>query len=298
MVALWGAMKSVLKPNDTCLCISNGIFGDGFPSMAKASGAKVVFVQFPYDEPFDMTRIKEEFDKVQEPIKLVTAVHCETPSGALNRNIHEIGTFCKEKDALFMVDFVASAFGTDVRVEDWNIDLGLLGSQKVLSLPPDLGVMTVSEKAWEVMEQVGYEGYDAVLPFKNAVQEKRMPYSHNWRALHAMNEVLKNMDLEASFARHTQAAEYTRKRVREMGLSLFCPEEIASPTVTSVKVPEKWDWKEFDAMLRERGIVFGGSYGSLAGKVFRIGHMGRIQTDMEYVKDALDGLEEVIKEKS
>ncbi len=78
----------------------------------------------------------------------MTAVHCETPSGLLNP-IEEIAPMIKESGALFCVDFVAeSAGGADVRVDEWGIDLGLLGSQKCLSLLPDLSVLTMSERAW------------------------------------------------------------------------------------------------------------------------------------------------------
>ncbi len=104
--------------------------------------------------------------------KLVTAVHCDTPSGVLNRNLGAIGRWCRSKDALFAVDFVASAFAADVRVDDWHIDLGMLGTQKVLSLGPDLGIATVSERAWNVIAQVNYKGYDALAPFKTALERR------------------------------------------------------------------------------------------------------------------------------
>jgi aspartate aminotransferase-like enzyme len=128
MIVLWGALKSVLRAGDLVLCLGNGIFGNGFVPMATACGARVIHIQSDYHEPLDVDRLHTEF--AHERPRLVTAVHCDTPSGVLNRCMSRIGAWCQERDALFAVDFVASAFGTDVRVEDWHIDLGLLGTQK------------------------------------------------------------------------------------------------------------------------------------------------------------------------
>ena len=95
-------------------------------------------------------------------------------------------------------------------------------------------------------------------------------------------------------ARHARVAKYCRERAVGMGLKLFPrPGAMLSPTVTALYVPAKRSWKKLDESLRERGVVVGGNYGCLAGKVFRIGHMGS-QADMELVKQAMDVLESVV----
>ena len=294
MVALWGAVKSVIVPGDQVVCVSNGIFGDGFAEMAKSVGAKVSLLSSPYDEPIDMKRVTQELEEKRPT--LVTAVHCDTPSGTINRNLAAIGQACQKVNALFLVDFVASAFATPVHVAEWGIDLGLLGSQKVLSLPPDLAILTVTPRAWKRVEEVSYRGYDAVLPFKTALERRYMPYSHNWRAVCALKHALQKIDLEESFARHEQVASLTRQRISEMGLSLFPPTSLSAPTVTAVHVPPGWQWKDLDKELRRQEVVFGGSYGSLKEKVFRIGHMGT-QADQEMVLGALNILEDVLKQR-
>lgn len=294
MVALWGAVKSVLLPGDHVLCVANGVFGDGFAEMARAAGATATVVSFPYDAPIDMAQVRAALDSSPLPPRLVTAVHCETPSGLLNPNLHQLGQLCQETGALFLVDFVASAFAVPVHVNQWKIDLGLLGSQKVLSLPPDLGVVTVSDRAWKRVEEVQYRGYDALLPFKTAVERQYMPYSHNWRAISAMKNVLQSLDLEESFQRHAAVARFTRERIADLGLSVYAPEELCSPSVTAVQVPDGWNWPDLDAELRKHGVIFGGSYGLLKNRVFRIGHMGT-QANLELVSEALDILAMVAK---
>jgi aspartate aminotransferase-like enzyme len=173
-----------------------------------------------------------------------------------------------------------------------------LGSQKVLSLPPDLAMVTVSERAWSVVEEIGYVGYDALTPWRSGVEEQHLPYTHNWHAmagLHLATEMILREGLSAVFSRHDRVAAYCRTRLEEMGVELFpVKEEICSPTVTAAKVPEGWTWPDLDKALRERGLVVGGSYGPLAGKVFRIGHMGS-QAKQELVEKGMNILEEVLR---
>ncbi len=169
--------------------------------------------------------------------------------------MQEIGRLCRRHGALFCVDFVSSAFATPISVRDWNIDLGLCGTQKVLSLPPDLGLVTVSERAWKVIEQRKYEGYDALLPFRDAIERREMPYTHNWRAVHALNVVLARVDIRESTARHERVAALCRSAVSELGLAMFAPPELASPTCTALAVPPDWTWPELRSALRKTKVL-------------------------------------------
>jgi len=294
MLVLWGALKSTIKHGDRVLAISNGVFGHGLGEMAEASGAEVEYIEARDGEFIDIDVLRSRI-RAFDPY-IVTAVHCETPSGLLNP-IEEVAPVVRESGALFCVDFVASAGGADVRVDEWGIDLGLLGSQKCLSLLPDLSVLTVSDRAWKAAERVGYAGYDAVLPWRYAVERKEMPCTHNWHANAAMNLSLKALleeGLENSFKRHAGVAEYCRGRAKAMGLALYAAsEKLASPTVTAIRIPTGWTWGELRGALAEYGMAAGGSYGKLAGKVFRIGHMGS-QADMGLVREGMDTLEKVL----
>ncbi len=185
-------------------------------------------------------------------------------------------------------------------MDDWHIDLGLLGSQKVLSLPPDLAMVTVSERAWSAVEEIGYVGYDALAPWRKKVADRQLPYTHNWHAiagLHMATRLILHEGLPVTFKRHADVAAYCRGRLQAMGIELYpVSEEISSPTVTAAKIPAGWSWEDLDSALREKGVVVGGSYGPLAGKVFRIGHMGS-QAKRDLVERGMDILEEVLKSK-
>src|SRR5215210_870568 len=170
MAVLWGAMKSCVAPGDRVLSISTGLFGEGFADMARGLGAEVRLVRFGDDEAADPGRVEEAVREFRP--RMVTAVHCETPSGVLNP-VTEIGRVLDRYDVeLYLVDAVASIGGAPLNTDEARIDLCLLGSQKCLSAPPDLGIVSVSPRAWAAVERVGYVGYDALAPFRHAVAER------------------------------------------------------------------------------------------------------------------------------
>ena len=294
MLALWGALKSVVRPGDRVLAVASGLFGYGIGEMAAQLGAEVQTVGFGYDNIADPDQVRAAAHAFQP--HLITAVHCETPSGTLNP-LAELGAISREVDALFYVDFVASAGGTPVLVDDWHIDLGLLGSQKVLSLLPDLSMVSVSERAWQRCVEVNYVGYDALMPWRQAMAQRYMPYTHNWHALAGLQIALERLfteGLDAAYQRHSTVAAYCRRELQALGIELWpANETIASPTVTAAKLPAGWEWPTFDKALRAHGMAVGGNYGPLAGKVFRIGHMGT-QAEQTLVQRGMAVIGEVL----
>lgn len=298
MSVLWSALKSCLLPGDRLLAVSNGLFGHGFAEMAEGLGVEARVVEAPDDVFPDPETVRKEALAFRP--HMITAVHCETPGGMLN-NVAPLGSVAREVDALLCVDYVASAGGADVRTDEWAIDIGLLGSQKALSLLPDLSMTALSPRAWKAMERVNYQGYEAFLPWRDGHKNRLFPYTHNWHAMAALKltliRLLETEGLDRSVKRHEKVSRYCRDRLKAMGVVLYPKrEEENSPTVTAAFVPEGWTWEELDGALRDRGMVVGGSYGPLAGKVFRVGHMG-VQADMDLVKRAMDVLEEVLDKK-
>lgn len=296
MSILWGSLKCTLKPGEKIMAVSSGLFGEGFAEMAESFGAEAEVCAFDYDSVPDPDKVYEHAKRFRP--KVITAVHCETPSGTITPCLAELGKIAREIDALFIVDFVSSAGGVPLNVDEAEIDIGLWGSQKVLSMTPSLSISTVSERAWKIIEDVDYHGYEAFKGWREVPRKKYMPYTHDWHSMKALNvSLLKTIDegLENVLARHEKAAKLCRDMGHEIGLKLFPKDEkFSSPTVTAFYVPEKFTWKEFDSRLREKGLAVGGNYGKLAGKVFRIGHMGS-QADEALVKEGMNIIEEVIE---
>ena len=296
MLALWGALKNCLVPGDRVLSIATGVFGDGIGDMAASIGAEVRKISLPYNQTIsDTDDIKAVIESFKP--KMITAVHCETPSGTLNP-IAELGRLKKDLDVpLLYVDAVSSIGGAPVLTDEWNIDLCLGGSQKCLSSLPDMAFLVVSDAAWEIIDQVGYVGYCALKPFRTAQTEHYFPYTPSWHGVAGLNagaEAILKEGLSNSFSRHEENAQYCRNRIKKIGLTLFpAADAIPAPTVTAVNVPQGISWQEFDAKLRQQGLVVAGSYGLLTDKVFRLGHMGT-QADKDLVAQALGVIRKVL----
>lgn len=296
MLTLWTALKSTLQPGDRVLVISTGIFGYGFGAMAESIGCEVRTLAFGFDETI------HDFDIVEKAIqefkpKMITMVQCETPSGTLNP-VQEIGNLkTKYNVPLLCVDMVSGVGGTPVAVDDWQVDLALGGSQKCLSAPASMSFLAVSPAAWEIVREVGYSGYEALLPFDGINQRRSFPYTPFWQGLAQLKkacELIFEEGLDNCIRRHQSVAEYCRTRVAEIGLRLYPAKgAVCSPTVTAIYVPNHLGWEKLDAELRLQGMVVGGNYDCLAGKVFRIGHMGS-QANMNQVKEAMDILETIV----
>lgn len=293
MLALWAGLKSCLRPGDPVLCVSTGVFGEGMGEMAASIGCRVETLSLPFNSTIggenSLERIKDAIRSLR-PV-MITAVHCETPSGTLNP-LGELGKLKKDLGVpLLFVDAVASLGGVPVRMDEWNIDLLLSGSQKCLSVPPSMSIIGVSPGAWQRMAEVGYEGYDSILPFRNVQEAGRCPYTPYWHGLAALRASLDLMEEEGAeniFARHERVAEQCRQGLRDIGIELFpLPEAVAAPTVTAAMLPPGREWSVWRKELREKGLAVGGSFGPMAGKVFRLGHMGA-QADAALVARALE----------
>ncbi|MDL2217021.1 aminotransferase class V-fold PLP-dependent enzyme [Desulfovibrio sp. OttesenSCG-928-M14] len=302
MLALWAALKSCLKPGDAVLSVGTGVFGDGIADMAASLGCKVEKLSLPYNSTIGTGDSLERIEKASRRLKplMLTAVHCETPSGSMNP-LDGLGEIKQRLGIpLFYVDAVASVGGAPVSGDAWHIDLLLTGSQKCLSAPPSMSMIAVSETAWDIMGEVNYQGYDSILPFRTVQQDGRCPYTPYWHGVAALYAALQLIEAEgdkAVFARHQQVARQCREGLRSLGLELFVqPQSTAADTVTAALVPPTFAWPEWRQRLRERGLIVSGSFGPMAGKVFRLGHMGS-QANTALMDKALGAIQDVLPNK-
>ena len=299
MLALWAGLKSCLKPGDRVLSIATGVFGDGIGDMAASLGCEVRKVSYGFNQTVhDLQRIEDAVREFKP--HMITAVHCETPSGTLNP-LHEVGDIKARLGVpLFYVDAVASVGGASVDADAWHVDLLLGGSQKCLSAPPNLSFVAVSPQAWESMARVDYAGYDALAPWRTVQEDGRCPYTPYWHgvaALHTATQLLLDEGPEQVFARHDAVGALCRQGLQDLGLKLW-PESaaVSSPTVTAALVPQGFDWPRWREALRQRGLVVAGSFGPMAGKVFRLGHMGS-QAHAALMRRALLAIQEAVENK-
>lgn len=295
MLALWSGLKSCLSSGQRVLCLSTGVFGEGIGHMAASLGCEVRWINYGFDESI------HDFDRVADAVRdfrphMITAVHCETPSGTFNP-IAEIGEIKRRYQVpLLYVDAVASLGGAPVEADAWSVDLLLSGSQKCLSAPPSMSILGVSETAWDIANSIGYQGYDALSPWKTVQDDKRCPYTPYWHgvaALHAATLRIFAEGTKAVFARHQEVAALCRQNLAAMGIELWNKaESLSASTVTAARIPDGIDWTTWRKALREQGLAVSGSFGPMAGKVFRLGHMGT-QADAVLINKSCQTISEI-----
>jgi alanine-glyoxylate transaminase/serine-glyoxylate transaminase/serine-pyruvate transaminase len=277
MSGLEAAVANLVRAGDKVVVLSNGIFGDAFADLVTAYGGVPVMHRVDYSKVLDPDRVRVFLRGEGKDAGLVTMVHCETPSGTLN-NLREIAATVKSEGKLLIVDAVSSIGGVEVSAS-WGVDIIIGGSQKVLNLPSGLTILAVSNEAWERMEKANYRGfYLNIRLWRDVIEKMEFPYTHSEPLINGLLESLRMIEeegLENVYARHRAVSRGVINAVEAMGLKLV-PEsrEYSSPTVTAFYTPGNIS----DARIREAALRYGvflaGSWGSLKGKVLRIGHMG------------------------
>jgi aspartate aminotransferase-like enzyme len=276
ILGLESACASLTEVGDRVLVIDNGIFGEGFGDFVRMYGGEAVFFKGNRKCKIDIKEL-EEFLEKDHDFKYATVVHCDTPSGVLN-DIDKICPLLKKKGILTVVDSVAAMGGEDIRVDEWKIDIALGASQKCISAPAGLTLLSISEDAFKSMEQrkspiASY--YCNLLVWKSYYEEKWFPYTPPISDIVGLRQAIDNiLEDKGIIERHDSIAKATRKAVVEAGLNLYI-EEGYSSTVTVIEVPKGINDKELlKYMLDEFNVFISGSFGYLKGKVIRLGHMG------------------------
>lgn len=291
------AIVNTLSPGDTVLMAETGHFATLWRQIAARFGITVDFIPGDWRRGADPAAIEARLveDKART-IKAVMVVHNETSTGATSR-IAEIrkAIDAAGHPALFMVDTISSLASVDYRHDEWQVDVTVSGSQKGLMLPPGLSFNAVSEKAmaasrtntlprsywdWQEMVKINAGGF--------------FPYTPATNLLYGLKEaiaMLHEEGLPAVFARHQRLASATRAAVKAWGLEVLCenPAE-QSPVLTAVMMPPSHDADRFRKIaLEQYNISLGSGLGKVAGKVFRIGHLGECNELM--LLGALSGVE-------
>jgi alanine-glyoxylate transaminase/serine-glyoxylate transaminase/serine-pyruvate transaminase len=276
------ALVNTLNPGDRVLAFEIGQFAALWSKMAGNLGFKVDVVPGDWKHGVDPAAAAEKLQSdSSHEIKAILAVHNETSTGitsdiaAVRRAIDQA-----KHPALLMVDAVSSLAAIDYRHDEWGVDVTVAGSQKGLMLPPGLGFNALSPKALEAAKTSqfpkGYWRWEDMLA-NNA--NGFFPYTPATNLLYGLREalaMLREEGLDNVFARHNRLAEATRRAVRAWELEIWAanPQEYSSST-TAVLLPEGVSEVAFRALVLQRfNMSLGAGLGKVAGKVFRIGHLG------------------------
>ena len=276
------ALVNTLSPGDKVLMFETGHFATLWHSMANKLGLAPEFIKGDWRHGADAAVIEARLaDDHKHEIKAICVVHNETSTGVTSR-VSEVRKAIDRANhpTLFMVDTISSLASIDYRHDEWGVDVTVAGSQKGLMLPPGLSFNAVSDKALAAAKTAklpkSYWGWDEMLgPNKNGF----FPYTPATNLLYGLREALAMLleeGLDNVFRRHDRHAEATRRAVRAWGLEILClnPAEYSS-SLTAVLMPAGHDEAAFRKIVLEHfNMSLGSGLGKVAGKVFRIGHLG------------------------
>lgn len=299
ILGLEAACASLTEPGDKVLVIDNGIFGRGFDDFVKMYGGEVVYFSGDYTNEIDIEEL-EKFLQKENDFKYATVVHCDTPTGVLN-DLSKICPLLKRYNILTVVDSVAAMVGEEIRVDDWQIDIALGGSQKAISAPTGLTIVSISEDAKNSMKNrkmpiVGF--YLNLTIWEKYYENKWFPYTMPINEIIGLDRAIDNIleeKLENVLARHEKIASATRKAFTEYGLKLYL-ESGYSNTVTAVEIPENIGALNLTKyMLETYNTLVSTSLCDYKDKLLRIGHMGE-NANLEFIIYVLNVIDRSLKD--
>ncbi|MGJ4994627.1 pyridoxal-phosphate-dependent aminotransferase family protein [Bradyrhizobium sp. HKCCYLS3077] len=276
------AIVNTLSPGDKVLMVETGHFATLWRQMAARWGIEVDFIPGDWRRGVDAAVIEEKLAAdTAHQLKAVMVVHNETSTGATSRIAEVRAAMDRAKHpALLMVDTISGLASADFRFDEWKVDVAVSCSQKGFMLPPGLGFNAVSDKAravaksnkmprsfwdWEDMLKLNANGF--------------FPYTPATNLLYGLREAIAMLleeGLDQVFARHLKLAAATRAAVEHWGLEVLCQEpRDHSPVLTAVLMPPGHNADEFrQVVLDNFNMSLGSGLSKVAGKVFRIGHLG------------------------
>lgn len=297
--AMEAGMINFLSAGDRVLVGVNGKFGDRWAEICETYGLNVERITAEWGKPLDPEAFRRPLEAdTDKSIKAVVITHSETSTGVLN-DLETISKAVKAHGtALLMVDAVTSLGATNVPMDAWGLDVVASGSQKGYMLPPGLGFVAVSPKAWNAYKTATLPRYYLDLgKYQKATAKNSTPFTppvNLFFGLKAALDMMQKEGLEAIFARHHRQRAATRAAMQAMGLPLFAADAAASPAITAV-APAGVEAEKIRSLMKQRfDILLAGGQEHLKGKIFRVGHLGFV-SDRD-ILTAIGALESVLLE--
>ena len=278
ILALEAACASMTEPGDRVLVLDNGIYGEGFKDFVSIYGGIPVVLSFDHRSGIPAEVLRAYLEKDSD-FKYATLVHCDTPTSVLN-NVAELCPLLKEYGILTVVDSVAGMVGEPINVDENKIDICCGGTQKAISAPVGLAIVSVSADAQKAMDdrKTPIASFYANLQvFKGYAQKEYLPYTTSAGDVAALDAALDNIleeGIETVFARHDRIASAVRGAAQAYGLELFLDSD-RSNTVTAIRIPEEIGALRLQDHLSENyDLLVATSLAHYADVILRIGHMG------------------------
>jgi aspartate aminotransferase-like enzyme len=276
------AAVNVLSPGDKVIVLNIGNFGARWAKICKAYGADVNDVKFERGKAADPKVLEAELKK--GPVKAVFMQHNETSSGVLN-DVEALAKVVRkvQPEALIMVDAVSGMMAAPLKTDEWDLDVVVAGSQKAFMVPPGIATVSISARAFKA-----YESSKCAKHYWDwGLMKNEAPKGHTYTTppeslIFGMREGIKMLQEEGRenvHARHKFNRDLLRAAAKALGLKLLADDACASPAVTAIFPPEGVDGEEVRKLMREDfNVEVAPGQSELQGKIFRIGHLGYIDS--------------------
>jgi len=285
--AMEAAVSNFINPGDKVIVMENGNFAERWIKINKKFGAEVLTISGEWGTQSDPKALKAIMDgDTQQEIKAVYVTQNETSTGMVN-DIQALRAACGDHPAIFVVDAISGMAVSDLKVDDWKLDIVVSGSQKAFMLPPGLAFISVSPKAWEVSAKCSNPRFyfDLQAAKKNFDEKSTTPYTPAASLIVGLQESLKMMEeegLENIYKRHAWYRDMVRAAAKALKLELLADDKAGSPAVTAIKQPGEIDVKKITKIMREKySVIIAAGQGKMEKSIFRIGHLGYVsETDI------------------
>lgn len=270
------AIVNLLSPGDEIIVASCGNFGDRFKKMAEVYGVRVIEASVPWGNVVKPEEIEKALNE-NPGVKAVYTTFTETSTGVVN-DIKAIGKIVAKTPAVLVVDTISGLAGQEYRADEWKVDITVCGSQKGFMLAPGLAFISMSEKAWKLVETSKLpKFYFDIKKYKKSYATNETPFTPPVTLIVALQEALKMIKekgIENMWNDYKLLAKAARAGMKALGLELFG--EVPCEVVTSAKVPEEIGGKIVKTLREKYGVSIAGGQGELKGKIIRFAHMGYI----------------------
>lgn len=276
-----GAVNNFFNPKEKVLVINGGKFGERWTKICQAYGLNIKEILVEWGYSIKLETVKDALKKDPE-IRAVFVQATETSTG-VNHDIEALGQTLKEyKNTLLIVDAISALVAHDIKTDEWGIDVMIGGSQKGLMLPPGLAFVSVSEDAWKKNEISSMPRfYFNFKKEREALAKNQTNFTSAVTLIIGLNEAIKALQKEGLknvFKRHASLAQAAREAVKSLGLGLYSKES-PSNSLTAIEMPDTIDGQSVYKTLREKyGITGAGGQDRARGKIFRLAHLGYVDT--------------------
>jgi aspartate aminotransferase-like enzyme len=290
-LAMEMALLNTIAQGEKALILSQGYFGMRMTQILKSFSVEYDLLQGEWGNAVEPERLRDQM--IKGKYAAVVATHVDTATGVC-APVKDYAKINREQGSFFILDGVCATGGIEERMDDWGIDVILTAAQKCFGVPPGLSILVVSERVLEKRKsmqsiQAYYSDLLNWLPImKDPSKYFSTPSVNEIRAFYEGTQIMLEEGVENRFLRHIRIAKIFQEGLLEMGFSFVPEDRYLAPTLSVALYPKGVEDKAFRQSLFNNGVVVAGGLGDMAGKVFRMGHMGNLSIPQVYfAQDAL-----------